>query len=137
MLDPKCIYRKSIFAKCTRLACLLSFASLFCHISQSLGRKNISQYIGCTREAQMRPQIWDCFSTREIFYQERVSRCSFFSRTTWKSENCSFCVQPELRGITSEINIYFGNILAIYWQYIGNISPIYRQYIGTGYENMF
>ena len=26
MLDPKCIYRKSIFAKCTRLACLLSFA---------------------------------------------------------------------------------------------------------------
>ena len=29
MLDPKCIYRKSIFAKCTRLACLLSFASLF------------------------------------------------------------------------------------------------------------
>ncbi len=42
----------------------------------------------------MRPQIWDCFSTREIAYQERVSRCSFFSRTTWKSENCSFCVQP-------------------------------------------
>ena len=32
MLDPKCIYRKSIFEKCTRLACLLSFASLFiCH----------------------------------------------------------------------------------------------------------
>ena len=29
MLDPKCIYRKRIFAKCTRLACLLSFASLF------------------------------------------------------------------------------------------------------------
>ena len=29
MLDPKCIHRKSIFAKCTRLACLLSFASLF------------------------------------------------------------------------------------------------------------
>ena len=29
MLDPKCIYQKSIFAKCTRLACLLSFASLF------------------------------------------------------------------------------------------------------------
>ena len=29
MLDPKCIYRKSIFAKCTRLACLLSFTSLF------------------------------------------------------------------------------------------------------------
>ena len=29
MLDPKWIYRKSIFAKCTRLACLLSFASLF------------------------------------------------------------------------------------------------------------
>ena len=29
MLDPKCIYRKSIFAKCTRLACLLSFVSLF------------------------------------------------------------------------------------------------------------
>ena len=29
MLVPKCIYRKSIFAKCTRLACLLSFASLF------------------------------------------------------------------------------------------------------------
>ena len=29
MLDPKCIFRKSIFAKCTRLACLLSFASLF------------------------------------------------------------------------------------------------------------
>ena len=28
MLDPKCIYRKSIFAKCTRLVCLLSFASL-------------------------------------------------------------------------------------------------------------
>ena len=28
MLDPKCIYGKSIFAKCTRLACLLSFASL-------------------------------------------------------------------------------------------------------------
>ena len=28
MLDPKCIYRKSIFAKCTRLACLLSFVSL-------------------------------------------------------------------------------------------------------------
>ena len=29
MHDPKCIYRKSIIAKCTRLACLLSFASLF------------------------------------------------------------------------------------------------------------
>ena len=29
MLDPKCIYQKSIFAKCTRLACLLSFASIF------------------------------------------------------------------------------------------------------------
>ena len=29
MLVPKCIYLKSIFAKCTRLACLLSFASLF------------------------------------------------------------------------------------------------------------
>ena len=29
MLIPKCIYPKSIFAKCTRLACLLSFASLF------------------------------------------------------------------------------------------------------------
>ena len=29
MLDPKFIYRKSVFAKCTRLACLLSFASLF------------------------------------------------------------------------------------------------------------
>ena len=29
MLVPKCIYPKSIFAKCTRLACLLSFASLF------------------------------------------------------------------------------------------------------------
>ena len=29
MLDPNCIYRKSIFAKYTRLACLLSFASLF------------------------------------------------------------------------------------------------------------
>ena len=28
MLVPKCIYRKSIFAKCTRLACLLSIASL-------------------------------------------------------------------------------------------------------------
>ena len=32
MLDPKCIYRKSIFAKCTRLACLLSFASLFSEV---------------------------------------------------------------------------------------------------------
>ena len=31
MLDPKCIYQKSIFAKCIRLACLLSFASLFCN----------------------------------------------------------------------------------------------------------
>ena len=30
MLVPKCIYPKSIFSKCTRLACLLSFASLFC-----------------------------------------------------------------------------------------------------------
>ena len=29
MLDPKCIYRKSIFAKCAWLACLLSFSSLF------------------------------------------------------------------------------------------------------------
>ena len=29
MLHPKCIYRKSVFAKCTRLACLLRFASLF------------------------------------------------------------------------------------------------------------
>ena len=29
MLDPKCIYGKSIFAKCTRLVFLLSFASLF------------------------------------------------------------------------------------------------------------
>ena len=29
MLYPKCIYQKSTFAKCTRLACLLSFASLF------------------------------------------------------------------------------------------------------------
>ena len=29
MLDSKCIYGKGIFAKCTRLACLLSFASLF------------------------------------------------------------------------------------------------------------
>ena len=29
MLYPKCIYRKSISAKCTRLACLLSLASLF------------------------------------------------------------------------------------------------------------
>ena len=28
MLDPKCIYRKGIFAKCTWLACLLSFVSL-------------------------------------------------------------------------------------------------------------
>ena len=35
MLDPKCIYRKSIFAKCTRLACLLSFASLFLEKSES------------------------------------------------------------------------------------------------------
>ena len=33
MLDPKCIYRKSIFAKYTRLACLLSFASLFFTLS--------------------------------------------------------------------------------------------------------
>ena len=31
MLDPKCIYIKNIFAKCTRPACLLSFASLFKH----------------------------------------------------------------------------------------------------------
>ena len=29
MLDPKCIYQKSIFAKCTQLAWLLSFVSLF------------------------------------------------------------------------------------------------------------
>ena len=29
MLHPKCIYQKSIFAKCTQLACLLSFASIF------------------------------------------------------------------------------------------------------------
>ena len=29
MLLPKCIYPKSIFAKCTRLACLLRFAGLF------------------------------------------------------------------------------------------------------------
>ena len=28
MLVLKCIYPKSVFAKCTRLACLLSFASL-------------------------------------------------------------------------------------------------------------
>ena len=27
---PKCIYPKSIFAKCTRLACLLNLVSLFC-----------------------------------------------------------------------------------------------------------
>ena len=32
MLVPKCIYLKSIFAKCTRLACLPSFASLFTSI---------------------------------------------------------------------------------------------------------
>ena len=32
MLDPKCIYQKIIFAKCTRLACLLSFASLFLYL---------------------------------------------------------------------------------------------------------
>ena len=31
MLDPTCIYEKSIFAKCTRLVCPLSFASLFMH----------------------------------------------------------------------------------------------------------
>ena len=31
MLNLKCFYRKSIFAKCTQLACLLSFASLFHH----------------------------------------------------------------------------------------------------------
>ena len=29
MLVPKCIYPNNIFAKCTRLACLLSFGSLF------------------------------------------------------------------------------------------------------------
>ena len=29
MLDPRCIYQNSFFAKCTQLACLLSFASLF------------------------------------------------------------------------------------------------------------
>ena len=34
MVIPKCIYPKSIFAKCTRLACLLSFASVF--LSKSL-----------------------------------------------------------------------------------------------------
>ena len=31
---PKCIYPKCISAKCTRLACLLSFASLFHQITQ-------------------------------------------------------------------------------------------------------
>ena len=29
MLVTKCIYPKSSFAKCTQLACLLTFASLF------------------------------------------------------------------------------------------------------------
>ena len=32
MLVLKCIYPKSVFAKCTQLACLLSFASLFTFI---------------------------------------------------------------------------------------------------------
>ena len=58
------------------------------HILHSLGHilhsLDISQYIGCTREAQIRPQIWDGSSTREgLAYQEKVSRCRFFLRTTW------------------------------------------------------
>ena len=47
MLDPKCIYRKSIFAKCTRLACLLSFASLFVvsvSVSEKIGTGKKSRY---------------------------------------------------------------------------------------------
>ena len=33
---PKCLYPKCIFAKCARLACLLSFASLFEFLAQEI-----------------------------------------------------------------------------------------------------
>ena len=51
MLVPKCIYPKSIFEKCTRLACLLSFASLFSDMdTRHIGlpsslKKEISQIV--------------------------------------------------------------------------------------------
>ena len=47
MLDPKCIYRKSIIAKCTRLACLLSFGSLFLFDGSPIKAQSNNFFIIC------------------------------------------------------------------------------------------
>ena len=63
MLDPKRIYQKSIFAKCTRLACLLSFASLFLSAQQP-------------RNSQ--PSPWstlDSFLDKKYFFQTNFICC--------------------------------------------------------------
>ena len=64
MLDPKCIYQKSIFAKCTRLACLLSFASLFQH--------HLTTFTFV--------HLWECF-------HHRISH-SVVSSSNWRENPC-------------------------------------------------
>ena len=49
-----CIYPKCIFAKCTRLACLLSFASLFSMYSALRSPKEL------TKKLKVVPSIHKC-----------------------------------------------------------------------------
>ena len=67
MLDPRCIYRKSIFAKCTRLACLLSFASLLkLDMYPNNFRPSVKHVLGVLE--------WFYMLTEKILFQNRGSQ---------------------------------------------------------------
>ena len=69
---PKCIHRKSIFAKCTQLACLLSFASLFLY--QSWNNSNYLSriiVIFCAHWLGHSDSLWPASKKIENHFQSR------------------------------------------------------------------
>ena len=70
MIDPKCIYQKGIFAKFTRLACLLSFASLFAISVNALQCSNDSHCCIMIFWRRLNPSVPNCLGLLKL----RVAR---------------------------------------------------------------
>ena len=81
MLDPKCIYRKSIFAKCTRLACLLSFARLL--------KYSVQKLCLCLRRPQC-TGLMELQTNRNRIYSIILDVLRRLSETTKRNQNCLF-----------------------------------------------
>ena len=74
--DRKCIYRKSIFAKCTRLTCLLSFASFFFSFSS------------CSRNTAYHAKVW-CSSSSFVVKTSAAVQCT--ALPVIKNWNWDYC----------------------------------------------